>query len=124
MRKILLKANETSSLLSVDTSRMDSLFNRVNGHIAQARQRIQRTIDTEMVKAYWFIGQEIVEEEQFGFERSESGTAVLHNLSMRLQQQYKRGFSVDTLERARRFYIVYQEVEIPPQCVGNLSRPA
>lgn len=105
------KENETTLSLSVDTNRMDSLFSRVNGHIAQARQRIQHTIDTEMVKAYWLIGQEIVEEEQFGYERSEYGTAVLHNLSTRLQQQYKRGFSVDTLERARKFYIIYQEVE-------------
>lgn len=50
------KENETTLSLSVDTNRMDSLFSRVNGHIAQARQRIQRTIDTEMVKAYWLIG--------------------------------------------------------------------
>ncbi len=108
----LFMKKEKDTLLSLmDTDRINSLYNRVNDHITQARQRVQRTIDTEMVRAYWLIGQEIVEEEQFGYERSEYGTAVLHNLSMRLQQQYKRGFSVDTLERARRFYIIYQEVE-------------
>lgn len=109
MGLFMKKENET--LLSLmDTDRINSLYNRVNGHIAQARQRIQRTIDTEMVKAYWLIGQEIVEEEQFGYERSEYGKAVLKNLSMRLQQQYKRGFGVDTLEQARNFFIIYQEV--------------
>lgn len=30
---------------------------------------------------------------------------------MRLQEQYGRGFSVDTLEQARNFYIIYQGVE-------------
>lgn len=107
----LFMKKENESLLSLmDTDRINSLYNRVNDHIAKARQRIQRTIDTEMVRAYWLIGQEIVEEEQFGYERSEYGKAVLKSLSMRLQQQYRKGFGVDTLEQARNFYITYQEV--------------
>ena len=98
----------TSASTVVDTNRIDSLCHRVSGHIDQARQRVQRTIDTEMVKAYWLIGQEIVQEEQYGKERSEYGKAVLKNLSERLQKQYKKGFGVDTLEQARKFYTIYQ----------------
>ena len=101
----------TSASTMVDTNRIDSLCHRVSGHIDQARQRVQRTIDTEMVKAYWLIGQEIVREEQYGKERSEYGKAVLKNLSERLQKQYKKGFGVDTLEQARKFYITYQKVK-------------
>ena len=55
-----------SLINKIDTNRISSLCRRVIGHIDQARQYVQRTIDTEMVKAYWLIGQEIVQEEQFG----------------------------------------------------------
>ena len=101
---------QTSSIrpeLLVD-ERLDSLCQRVANHIDFARQNIQRTIDHEMIKAYWLIGQEVVEEEQFGQERSEYGKAVLKGLSLRLQSRYKRGFSVDILEKARKFYIIFQ----------------
>ena len=50
---------------------------------------IQRSIDNEMVKAYWFIGREIVEEEQFGQERATYGQAVLKGLSAKLNERYK-----------------------------------
>ena len=99
-----------SLINKIDTNRISSLCRRVIGHIDQARQYVQRTIDTEMVKAYWLIGQEIVQEEQFGKKHSEYGKSVLKNISERLQKQYKRGFGVDTLEQARRFYIIYQGV--------------
>lgn len=56
-----------------------------------------------MVKAYWFTGREIVEEEQHGQARAEYGKAILKNLSVKLQGKYKSGFSVDTLEKARKF---------------------
>ena len=91
--------------------RISQLYQRVSRHIENARQHIQRTIDIDMVKAYWCIGREIVEEEQFGRDRAEYGKAVLKELSNKLQTRYKRGFSVDTLEQARKFYIIYQEDE-------------
>jgi len=100
-----------SALSIVDTNRIDSLCTRVRKHIDQARHHAQHTIDTEMVKAYWLIGQEIVEEEQFGRERSEYGKAILKNLAERLQKRYKKGFSVDILEQARKFYIIYQGIK-------------
>jgi len=101
--KDLHKAN-----IIIDPSRIDSLYNRVSNHIDQARQNIQRTIDVEMIKAYWFIGRDIIEEEQHGETRAEYGKAILKRLSIKLQAKYKSGFSVDTLEKARKFFIIYQ----------------
>ena len=106
MKDELIPTNKDISY--IDPQRIDSLYHRVSGHIETARERIQRTIDVDMIKAYWLIGQEIIEEEQFGKERSEYGKAVLKGLSTRLQKKYKKGFSVDTLEKARRFYIIFQ----------------
>ena len=87
---------------------IDALFNKVASHINEAQQAIQHTVNTEMVKAYWLIGREIVEEEQGGSERAGYGKALLKQLSTKLQGEYNRGFGVDTLEQARRFYLIYQ----------------
>lgn len=104
-----------------DTSRIDSLFHRAGKHIDQAREHIRHTIDIDMVKAYWLIGQEIVEEEQFGNERSGYGKAVLKGLSARLQNKYSKGFSVDTLEKARKFYLKFQ-IDSPLSKSATVSR--
>jgi len=87
----------------------DSLYNKVSNHINTARQSVHRSINTAMVKAYWLIGKEIVEEEQNGKERAEYGKEILKVLSAKLQKQYNKGFSVDTLELARKFFLIYQD---------------
>ena len=96
------------SNLNNEHGRIDSLYKKASSYIDHARQNIQRTVDTEIVKAYWLIGRDIVEEEQLGKERADYGSNVLKLLSKQLTKQYQRGFSVDTLERARKFYITYE----------------
>lgn len=109
MEKYLTRNN---NMELVDHTRIESLYSKVSNHIDEARQHVQRSIDMEMVKAYWLIGREIVEEEQYGQERAKYGQAVLKNLSLKLRQRYKKGFGVDTLENIRNFYLVYQGVTI------------
>lgn len=130
------KISKKSGLpVASDTKRIDDLYHRVTAHIDHARHYVQKTIDSEMVKAYWLIGRDIVEEEQRGQERAEYGKAILKNLSAKLREKYKNGFSVDILEKARKFFILYQEEDEnsiqksatlsrksqPPKLVPNLS---
>lgn len=103
------KLPSTSSEL-IDPSRANSLYQKVSAHIDNARQVVQRSIDLNMIKAYWLIGRDIVEEEQHGHERAEYGQAVLRNLSTNLRQRYQKGFGVDTLENIRNFYLTYQDI--------------
>jgi predicted nuclease of restriction endonuclease-like (RecB) superfamily len=103
------KIVKSSSLPVIKNTRIDDLYERVSGYIEKARYAIQKSIDVEMVKAYWFIGRDIVLEEQHGQMRAEYGRRILQDLSIKLQNKYKTGFSVDTLERARKFYLVYPE---------------
>lgn len=91
---------------------ISDIFSRVITYIENAKMGIQRTINAEMVKAYWFIGQEIVIEEQKGEQRAEYGKEILQGLSLKLKQQYGKGFSVDVLERARKFFIIYKSDNI------------
>lgn len=96
------------SIQTTSPSRVDTLYKKVSGYIDHARKNVQKTVDTEIVKAYWLIGRDIIEEEQHGEQRAEYGKSLLKNLAERLQKKYQRGFGVDTLEQARKFYLTYQ----------------
>ncbi len=98
------------SLATTNNNRIHALYQRITSYIDVARQNIHKTVDSEMVKAYWHIGREIVEEEQSGKKRAEYGKAILMTLTTKLKAKYQRGFGVDTLEQARRFYLTYQSV--------------
>lgn len=93
--------------IMLEEQRLNSLYQKVSHHIDGARQAIQKAINTEMIQAYWLIGRDIVEEEQQGQERAKYGKAILKALSLRLQARYKTGFSVDLLERARKFFLLF-----------------
>ena len=45
---------------------INRLYKRVCEILEASRQRVARTVNTEMVQAYWLIGQAIVEQEQKG----------------------------------------------------------
>lgn len=85
----------------------DSLFNRAVLTLEQARLNIVRTVNSQMVIAYWLIGREIVEDEQHGKARAEYGKRVIEDLSRHLTERYGKGFSVSNLWSFRQFYIVY-----------------
>ena len=92
----------------IDHVRIDKVYSKIEKHIDNAKSNIIRSVNSEMVKAYWLIGKEIVEEEQNGKEKATYGKETLKTLSLKLQHKYKRGFSVDTLELSRKFFLIYQ----------------
>lgn len=85
----------------------DTLFQRVSELIEASRKHISKAIDTAMVYTYFGVGQYIVEYQQQGKFRAEYGKGVLKRLSERLTDTFGKGWSVDTLEKARKFFIVY-----------------
>lgn len=98
---------KTNNITAPDTKRLDALYRRIAGHIDNARYNVQKTVDTEMVQAYWLIGRDIVEEEQKGKRRAQYGSLLLTALAKRLADEYGRGFSVSTLRDIRQFYLAY-----------------
>lgn len=89
----------------INNKRIDALYKNISSYINTARRNVLYTVDTEQVKAYWLIGRDIVEEEQEGKERAKYGVFLLREISSRLTEKFSKGFSVDTLKRARRFYL-------------------
>jgi len=85
----------------------DSLFSRVVTILESARSNVVRSVNSNMVAAYWLIGREIVQELQKGEERAEYGKQVIEDLSERLTAQYGKGFSTTNLWYFRQFYQKY-----------------
>ena len=93
---------------NTELTKPDDFFSRVISIIEQARSAIVRTVNTEMVEAYWLIGREIVEEEQSGEVRADYGERLIADLSNRLTVRYGRGFSTTNLKYFRQFYLTYR----------------
>lgn len=87
----------------------ESLFQRVAAILEQARANVVRSVNSNMVLAYWLIGREIVQELQGGEERAEYGKQVLEVLAKKLKQQYGTGFSVPNLQNFRKFYLSFSD---------------
>jgi hypothetical protein len=73
----------------------ERLFQRVNDILTDSRGRVARTVNTEMVSAYWRIGREIFEIEQQGLERANYGALVLERLAERLRRMGAKGLGRD-----------------------------
>ena len=72
-----------------------------------ARRTSARVVNSLMTATYWEIGRRIVEHEQAGKERAAYGAELLTHLSADLTERFGRGFSVDNLERARKFFLTF-----------------
>jgi len=93
----------------VPAAKPDVLFDRIVSILDQARGNVVRTVNTNMVLAYWLIGREIVEEVQCGKGRAKYGEKLIENLSARLTGRYGKGFSVPNLKSFRQFYHTYPD---------------
>jgi len=60
-----------------------------------------------MVEAYWNAGRMIVEEELQGKDRAEYGVHLLHCLSLRLSDDFGKGFDEREVRKIRQFYVTF-----------------
>jgi hypothetical protein len=85
------------------------LVERVVAIIEDARSRVVRTVNSEMVLSYWHIGREIVEYVQRGEVRAEYGKEVIEGLSRQLLNRVGKGYSARNLWYFRDFYLTYHD---------------
>lgn len=85
----------------------DLLTKRIAELIENSRKQVVAQVNLTMVRTYFEIGRLIVENEQQGESRAAYGKGLLKELSQRLTTRFGKGFSVDNLERMRKFYVVY-----------------
>jgi predicted nuclease of restriction endonuclease-like (RecB) superfamily len=60
-----------------------------------------------MVRAYWLVGQAIVEHEQKGKDRADYGERLIESLSERLTVEFGKGFTTTNLKYMRQFYLTF-----------------
>ena len=81
------------------------------------------TVNVTMVYTYFEVGRYIIEDEQGGNTRAEYGKGVLKRVSDHLTSNLGKGWSVDTLEKARRFFLAFSKSATPQRflAVGEKS---
>ena len=84
------------------------LIDNINTILENGRKQAVNSVNHILVQTYWEIGRQIVEYEQKGKEKAEYGSYLLKRLSEDLTTKYGKGFSIDTLEKIRRFYLLFQ----------------
>ena len=99
--------------MSKEIIKIDNLefFEDIKILLKKARNKVYKTINSTMTKAYWEIGKRIVKEEQQGDLKAEYGKSLLKTLSINLINEFGKGFSVDNLENMRKFFLAYPKSE-------------
>ena len=88
---------------------MDMLCSNSIELIHYARALTVRNINFVEIMTNYVLGKWIVEEQQNGSDRAKYGGRVLEYLSIALTEEFGRGFSVDTLNNARKFFLTYRD---------------
>jgi predicted nuclease of restriction endonuclease-like (RecB) superfamily len=88
-----------------------SLVEAIKLIIIDARQKVSRKINQELVLTYWKIGKQIVEAEQENSIDYQTSRQIILSLSKRLTQEIGRGFSRSNLFNMRKFYVEYPSVQ-------------
>ena len=89
--------------------------------INAGRYSAYNAANSAMVFTYQNIGKRIVEQEQAGEERAESGTQLISMLADELTKEFGKGFSARNLRNFRKFYLYFPDAEIWHACVPNLN---
>lgn len=84
-------------------------YQGIKNVLEQARKRVYRNIQSEMVFAYWQIGKMIVEK-QGGEERAKYGEGLIKELSEQMTKDFGKGFTISNLWYMRQFYIRFQKL--------------
>lgn len=92
--------------LAIEEKELNNIYTNIKELIINSRDKIYRTVNTEMVSLYWNIGK-IIMDIQLGEERAKYGEEVLEKLSLKLTQEFGKGFSIANLRRMRKFYSCY-----------------
>lgn len=100
---------ELETKVGAITDEINVIYGRISGYLQLAKGNILQSINKEMVKAYFLIGREIVENEQLGETRAVYGEQLLNKLSEKLITDFGKGYSVSNLRNMRKFYQIYQD---------------
>lgn len=86
----------------------ETFYTSIKELLEQARKRIYRNINSEMVLTYWQIGKKIVEKQ--GESRADYGAGLIKELAVKLSEEYGRSFSKRNLWFMRQLFLKFRKV--------------
>ncbi len=90
----------------------NQLIENIGIVITEARQKVHKAINSELIKSHWITGKYIVEYEQKGKIKAEYGKKLLLQISKDLKIRYGKGFSKSNVFMMRQFYIRYPTTDL------------
>lgn len=90
----------------INENEINTLFNNIKELVEQSRNRVYKTVNTEMINLHWNIGK-IIFEKQEGHTRAKYGDLLIEGISKKLTEYFGKGFSIQNLRRMRQFYMTY-----------------
>lgn len=102
-----MKKDISSEIVPFSNTGIEKLCRSSVELVQYARNMASRQINIVQLLTYYSIGRWIVEEQQNGENRAKYGKEVLKTLSAWMTKELGRGFSVDTLENIRKFYLTF-----------------
>lgn len=103
----MITASEEATGIKTQNPPADNLYAQVRIILDNARHQAARSVNSEMVRAYWQIGHAIVEQEQAGKERADYGTRLLESLAERMQADGVKGLTLTNLKYMRQFFLLF-----------------
>lgn len=108
-----MEKNTTRSELYLSSSKEEqSFYDDIRSILKVARTSAYKNVNSIMSKAYWKIGERIVQQEQEGNGRAKYGDYIIRNLSKELSVEFGTGFSVANLKNCRQFYRTFPKDSI------------
>lgn len=86
-----------------------------------ARLNTYRAINIMQVVSNWLVGQRIVQQEQKGKSRADYGKRIIALLSTELTEEYGSGYSETNLRNMRKFYQIFNTLQIQQALPADFS---
>ena len=102
------KMDKNEIVTTISDNEINQLVSDSIALIDYARNSIAKQVNITQIMSYYTLGKWIVDCQQKGQERAQYGKKVIKTLSEKLTEQYGKGFSESYLDKARKFYITYQ----------------
>ena len=102
----------------------NDIFEDAKQIILSARKRAYKAADTSLIMQNWLLGKRIAEEVLGGEDRAKYGAEVIKKLSVKLTNEFGKGFTDNNLYYFKQFYETFPEIFHTPcgkSLITNLS---
>ena len=89
--------------------------------IASSRQRLAGTVNAELTRLYWSVGERLRTEVLGGVDRAKYGDQLIKRVGEQLMQEFGRGFEAKNLRRMLQFAVAFPDTEKVASLMRHLS---